>query len=269
MAVHYFAVTGTGAADGSSRADAQTASVTNMNTAAATVGDGGTLYFETGTYTFSADQAFRKGVIYESIEPLGAVFDQGTTTVSILYLGATSNTAATTIKNISLVNYRAYNQAPTGFTSVLDGVKMEWDTASDVTYGFINTQGKELNVRNSILIPNFSNNDPLFDGSGTSFSLTNSSIFVKASAVGANGIIVNAANIPATLKNCIFVSDTSSAIGASLASSATNCCFQNFGSNNTSGGTNNVFADPQFVDAANGDYRLRPSSPCINAGTAS
>ncbi len=30
-----------------------------------------------------------------------------------------------------------------------------------------------------------------------------------------------------------------------------------------------IFADPQFVDSPNGDYRLRPSSPCINAGTAS
>lgn len=30
-----------------------------------------------------------------------------------------------------------------------------------------------------------------------------------------------------------------------------------------------IFADPQFVDSANNDYRLRPSSPCINAGTAS
>jgi hypothetical protein len=29
---------------------------------------------------------------------------------------------------------------------------------------------------------------------------------------------------------------------------------------------NNVVADPQFVDPANGDYRLGPNSPCIDAG---
>lgn len=266
---HYFAPTGTGSADGSSRENAQTASLTNMNTAAASVGDGGTLYFETGTYTFAADQAFREGVIYESIEPLGAVFDKGTNSISILYLNTSNHTSPTVIKGISFINFRVYNQAPTGYPSVLDGVKLEWDTASNITYGIINTQNKQLDVKNSIIIPNFSDIDPIFDGLGTDFSLTSSTIFVKASAVSANGITVAAGDIPSTLKNCIFVSDTSSAIGASLASSATNCCFNDFGSNNTSGGTNNVFQDPQFVDSANGDFRLRPSSPCIGAATTS
>ena len=48
----------------------------------------------------------------------------------------------------------------------------------------------------------------------------------------------------------------------------TNNCFYLI--NQSSGGTDNLFnTNPLFVDSTNGDYRLRPSSPCIGAGTAS
>ena len=42
---------------------------------------------------------------------------------------------------------------------------------------------------------------------------------------------------------------------------ATNCCVEV-----QCQGVGNFFADPKFVDAANGDYRLAEDSPCIDAG---
>ena len=45
---------------------------------------------------------------------------------------------------------------------------------------------------------------------------------------------------------------------------ATDCCFYQFGTGNASGGTNNIFQAPLFVDPDNSDLRLRPGSPCIN-----
>lgn len=48
---------------------------------------------------------------------------------------------------------------------------------------------------------------------------------------------------------------------------SSNNCYHNTAISSGNGGV--VFADPQFVDSANEDFRLRPSSPCIGAGTAS
>lgn len=72
---------------------------------------------------------------------------------------------------------------------------------------------------------------------------------------------------PSIFKNNIFQGDGASEVLNHTPATNSNNCFGNTGI--SSGGTNNVFTDPQFVDSTTGDYRLRPSSPCINAGTAS
>lgn len=40
------------------------------------------------------------------------------------------------------------------------------------------------------------------------------------------------------------------------------CCIQDW----EGGGVGNISVDPQFVDPENGDFRLLPTSPCIDAG---
>ena len=70
-----------------------------------------------------------------------------------------------------------------------------------------------------------------------------------------------------TFKNNIFVGNGNNETLGFTPSTASNNCYHNNGISSGSGGV--VFADPQFVDSANGDYRLRPTSPCIGAGTAS
>lgn len=75
-----------------------------------------------------------------------------------------------------------------------------------------------------------------------------------------------------TVKNTIFVGNTGSeTLMASTSGQAgtladSNNCYSNTGH---SGGTDNIFQDPQFVDSASSDYRLRPTSPCIGAATTS
>jgi len=89
-----------------------------------------------------------------------------------------------------------------------------------------------------------------------------------------------------TLNNCTLTGNTASGSGGgSYYGSLYNCIvWENFVSSGTttnyysgtfnysctwpmpSGGIGNIDADPMFVDAANGDFHLRPNSQCVNAG---
>jgi hypothetical protein len=74
--------------------------------------------------------------------------------------------------------------------------------------------------------------------------------------------------LTATIKNTIaFFGTLSVFFGGSgtNATIATYCDFYNLTSSPS--GTGNITSDPLFVDAANGNFNLRPSSPCINTGT--
>ena len=105
------------------------------------------------------------------------------------------------------------------------------------------------------------------------------------SAERGGGICVVSSN--ATVSNCTFVANTSTIGGAVFANSATvsvtNTIFWEntpeitgitditFSSCEESSfpGTGNISGDPLFVDAANGDYSLQSTSPCINTGDPS
>jgi hypothetical protein len=84
-----------------------------------------------------------------------------------------------------------------------------------------------------------------------------------------------------TLCNCTLVNNTGDS-GSTYYSTVYNCVLagnssegDNYSTLNYSirpeetggGGVGNLGGDPLFVDAAQGDYRLRHDSPCINAGT--
>jgi hypothetical protein len=75
------------------------------------------------------------------------------------------------------------------------------------------------------------------------------------------------------LYNCILYGNTApiaanyfsgiNDYGNSFETTLSYCCTTPLPTN----GPGNIDADPRFVDAANGDYRLLPDSPCIDAGT--
>ena len=140
------------------------------------------------------------------------------------------------------------------------------DSISNVPqYASFYLNGGQWTITDSVIVKDFSGNGNI--GFNTGSTLTRCTFFIKCASVGSTGIQGG----KPILNNSIIMSDNSSAINDNAIdpSTCSHSCFFQMHSNDTSGGTNNIFADPQFVDSATGDLRLRPSSPCINAGTAS
>ena len=69
-----------------------------------------------------------------------------------------------------------------------------------------------------------------------------------------------------TLNNCIVYYNSVRYSNVTLDQNFNSSTFNYSCTTPDPGGTGNITNDPQFVDATNGDYRLLPSSPCIDRG---
>ncbi|RKY16118.1 MAG: hypothetical protein DRP63_06005, partial [Planctomycetota bacterium] len=141
--------------------------------------------------------------------------------------------------------------------------------------GAIYCDGSSPSVTNCTLCGNHS----VWDGGaiycyGSSLTITNCT-FSGNSADYSGGAICCDSSTP-TLNNCILWGNTASSSGneiytADSGSSCTLncCCVDDTGYGGQTGNiteNNCIFAEPQFVDATGGDYHLKPTSPCIDAG---
>ena len=271
MATVYIAPTAQGSADGTSAANAYAYS--SLGSAETDAGNGGTILFLDGTYTITASQTWDAGAFddmtYKSLNDNGAyLFGTNITTGEHRFNLGSTTTSTLKFEGFKIANIHFRSDNATCTFNKVNKV----DTLSANTFNgnglfrLVNTAANQ--ITNSSFTIDYSGNDKLFFNLGGT-TINNCSFFIKCSNAGANGI--TSSGDPGTIKNTIFMSDTSASIADSVITigNCTNCCVYQMHSNDSSGGTNNIFQDPVFVDSANGDLRLRPTSPCIGAGTSS
>jgi len=269
MADSYVAPTAQGSGNGTSADNAYAFS--SLSSAESDAGPGGIVYFVSGTYTISSTSTFLKseGITYKSLTRHGAKF---TTTNLVgartIYFGQTSATGSSiTIDGLALENIRIGIYTHVKPTIRFCKLTSNADLDMPPEYIFNNGGSAGYNFHDNSVSVSFTgaNAVVLFSGS-TSASLERNSFYFGLTNLS-NSLT---ASLPTSgMKNNIWMTDDASASSLSVASASSYSCFFQAGSSNTSGGSNNIFVDPQFVDSANDDLRLRPNSPCINAGTAS
>jgi hypothetical protein len=142
------------------------------------------------------------------------------------------------------------------YPAIGGGIYLESQSTATFIQSFItdNTPGSELEANSSISGWNslFARNYPLLVNSGSlSFnacSIVNSWLTNSGLTFAQNSIFYHS---PLSLQNAQFTA-----------------CAVDSSSSATLSGTNMIFTDPKFIDAAHGDYRLAPDSPCVDSGSA-
>jgi len=242
-----------------------------LGTAETTAGSGGTILFTDGTYSLTSASWAVDDLTYKSLNQSGAIID-GTVSslggaVRNLNQGSTTGTIGTIIDGFKFIDFRINQRYPSGAGYTNQVLNCDVSCSTYLAFGTTGLIGGYWG-NNTVKVDLCSLHFKVYTGTivfyDSPFQLEQTTMALDLHS-NVTAISIGSVNLA---KNTIFVSnDSGSVISGNIASTCNNCCAYNWGTT-TSGGTNNIFQDPQLVDLANGDLRLRPGSPCINAGTA-
>jgi len=133
--------------------------------------------------------------------------------------------------------------------------------------------GISLSFSDSKTINSIFHSNSALIGGGAVYLLTDrkhryaNCVFYNNSAPKGGAIYSNSKRITATFLNSIFWNNQSTQGSPDFENNKSltikNCCVQD----KTIKGINTLYANPRLIDPANGNFHLKPSSPCINAGS--
>jgi hypothetical protein len=278
MANYYFHPTadqGTGSGDSATNAKAFTNAA--LATAEGAINSGDTIFFDTSaTYAVGGALDFcsaetSKVINYKTTDGLKAKF-----TCTSCDFGNTSLVSALNYENIDLTTSATTDPVVLyQLTSVATRLQTFNGCLFDAVYFFESgglTGCPRANFTGCVFTQN--SNQYFFEhrngaAVATDCVFTNCTITNPGGVSGYRTIIFRRVNC--TLKNCIILDTTNSYTSMETLSTITISPFNTFvqaDGTSLSSDANNLAVVPQFVDSSSGDYRLRPSSPCINAGAA-
>ena len=253
-----------------------------LGTAETAAGSGGKILFTDGTYTVSAIvQLGASNVTYEALNSKQAIIDFQNISLSALELGTSAASYASfSLKGIVFSNIGNGTGGTSVELQIASGNTLTCDeceflnmtpTARGAVGSYLSTNPGAMNATftGCIFTQAGTNTVPMFGYRvATTHALTLNNCTLIFSGTGTAVYFKNSTG-SYTLKNSILLSDGSNkTLGTGLTLTESNNCY--FGIGESADAANAIIVDdPQFVDSTNGDYRLRPASPCIGAGTAS
>lgn len=243
-----------------------------LSTAESAAGAGGTILFTDGTYSLTSASWQVDDLTYKSLNQNGAIIDGTVSTlgdaVRDLNQGSATGSVGTIIDGFRFIDFRINQRYPSGAGYINQILNCNCSCSTYLAFGSAGLMGGYW-ANNTVEVDGCSLHFKVYTGTtvfyDSPFTLEQTTMGVD---LHSNVTSMSIGSVTSA-KNTIFKSnDSGSVISGNIASTCNTCCIDNWGTT-TSGGTDNIFQDPQLVDLEGGDLRLRPSSPCIGAATLS